>query len=305
MNKIHSSVSIVVLNWNGVYLLKKYLPSVIAASAGAEVIIVDDGSTDASCEFIRYNFPSVRLVVKPIHEGFASSANVGVNAATRDIVVLLNTDVKPRRDFLRFITPHFRDPQIFAVGCLDKSYEDGIFVARGRGEAIWRRGFYIHWKGDIHSGNTAWVSGGSGAFRKSMWQKLGGMDTIFNPFYWEDIDLSYRALKAGYRLVFEPKSIVEHYHEEGKIQLNYTPSSIQRIAYRNQFIFIWKNLSNLQLLTVHFYMTPFYLIKALVRGDINMIVGYIMAIRMLPIVLTSRRRNRRQWSQRDHQLPIH
>lgn len=299
MKKMNNSVSIVVLNWNGQQLLKKYLPAVLAAAAGAEVIIVDDGSTDTSCELIVRNFPNVTLIEKPHHEGFASSANVGVSHATGDIVVLLNTDVKPQRNFLVYLTAHFRDPTVFAVGCLDKSYEDGSFVARGRGEACWRYGIFIHWKGDVNRSDTAWVSGGSGAFRRNMWQKLGGMDPMFNPFYWEDIDLSYRALKAGYRLVFEPKSIVEHHHEEGKIRKNFSDTYVKRIAYRNQFLFIWKNLSDPMMLLAHSVYVPFLLVTSLIRGDIQMIIGYALAFFTLPSLLRSRWSAARHWVRAD------
>lgn len=299
---MNNTVSIVVLNWNGELLLQTYLPAVLAAAAGAEVIVVDDGSMDSSCEFIRRNFPSVRLIAKSRHEGFASSANAGVSAVKGDVVVLLNTDVKPQKDFLVSLMPHFRDPKVFAVGCLEKSYEDGVFVERGRGEARWRHGILIHWRGDVNRSDTAWVSGGSGAFRKSLWQKLGGMDPMFNPFYWEDIDLSYRALKAGYRLVFEPKSIVEHYHEEGKIRKNFSDAYVKRIAYRNQFLFTWKNLSDPMMLLAQSIYTPFLLVTSLIRGDMQMIIGYLLAFFKLPTFLRSRRSAARHWVRADKHI---
>jgi GT2 family glycosyltransferase len=171
------------------------------------------------------------------------------------------------------------------VGCLEKSSENGTVVLRGRGIGRWQKGFYIHSRGEVDRKDTTWVSGGSGAFRKSMWDTLGGMDTLYNPFYWEDIDLSYRARKAGWKTVFEPRSVVHHYHEEGKIKREFTPEDVKRIVYRNQFIFIWKNLTDLRILVDHIFWTPIRLIQALKSGEILMIQGYFLALlRILPVV---------------------
>lgn len=270
-------ISIVIPNRNGAGLLKKNLPSVIAAAKGGEIIVVDDASTDNSVNFLQNEFPSVRVVHSAYHHGFASTVNIGVQAAVGEIVVLLNTDVRPEKDFLAPLVKHFSDPSVFAVGCLEKSLEGEKIVLRGRGEAKWEKGFFIHWRGEVNKTTTAWVSGGSSAFRKSIWEKLGGMDRIYDPFYWEDIDLSYRALKAGYRILFEPKSVVVHEHEIGAIKREYSAIRVKIIAYRNQFLFIWKNLSGLNMVLAHAIWTPVRLLQALLRGDVSMLIGYIWA----------------------------
>ncbi len=272
-----NSLSVIIPNWNGRELLEKNLPSVLAAVGATEVIVVDDASTDDSVYFLKEKYPKVRVIEKKINEGFASTVNVGVTAATSDIVVLLNTDVRPEKGFLTPLVKHFEDPDVFAVGCLDQSHEHGKVELRGRGEAAWKKGFFIHKRGDTDKNTTAWVNGGSGAFRKSYWKNLGGMDTLFNPFYWEDIDLSYRALKAGYSLIFEPKSVVDHFHEEGKIKSVYAPSHVKSIAYRNQFIFIWKNATDIDILITHIFWLPIRLFQAVVKGDSAMIKGFIGA----------------------------
>ena len=195
-------VSIVIPNRNGALLLEKNLPFVIAAAKGGEIIVVDDASTDNSIELLQGKFPSVRVVRKTHHNGYASTVNVGVKEATGDVVVLLNTDVLPEKGFLAPLVKHFSDPSVFAVGCLEKSLEGGKTVLRGRGEAKWEKGFFIHWRGEVDKATTAWVAGGSGAFRKSIWEKLGGMDTMYDPFYWEDIDLSYRAPQVRHTIFF-------------------------------------------------------------------------------------------------------
>lgn len=272
-------VSIVIPNWNGVELLKENLPSVLVAAKGVrEIIIVDDHSEDDSITMLQEKFPNILLVRKQKHEGFSSTVNVGVAKATGDIVILLNTDIQPESNFLAPLLSHFEDSKVFAVGCMDKSVEDGTVILRGRGEAVWKHGFYIHWRGEIDESDTAWVSCGSGAFQKDIWMKLGGLDTIFNPFYWEDIDLSYRARLAGYKLVFEPKSIVNHFHEEGMVKQKYSQEKIRVVAYRNQFLFIWKNYPNIQTLLSHCLWTPIRLLQTLVKGDYLMTLGFLQAL---------------------------
>ena len=271
-------VSIVIPNRNGALLLEKNLPFVIAAAKGGEIIVVDDASTDNSIELLQGKFPSVRVVRKAYHDGYASTVNVGVRQATGDVVVLLNTDVLPEKGFLAPLVKHFSDPSVFAVGCLEKSLEGGKTVLRGRGEAKWEKGFFIHWRGEVDKATTAWVAGGSGAFRKSIWEKFGGMDTMYDPFYWEDINLSYRGRKAGYRILFEPTSVVVHEHEIGAIKREYSSFRVKIIAYRNQFLFIWRNLSDPNILLAHAIWTPVRLLQAVIRGDIAMLIGYIWAL---------------------------
>jgi GT2 family glycosyltransferase len=151
---------------------------------------------------------------------------------------------------------------------------------------------------------TAWVSGGSGAFRRSMWNRLGGMDVLYNPFYWEDIDLSYRARKAGWEIVFEPKSIVNHYHEEGKIKREFTQTAVTSVVYRNQFIFIWKNLSDISVILSHIFWTPIRLVQTTMSGDILMIQGYLRAMSMLPRIWNARIKQSAMWKRSDTGLDV-
>jgi GT2 family glycosyltransferase len=298
------TVSIVIPNWNGVHLLKKYLKDVIGASEGAEIIVSDDASTDSSVSYLRATHPQITVVESRVRGGFAENVNKGVRQAKGDIVVLLNTDVKPEKGFLKSLLAHFSDPNVFAVGSLEKSEEEGKLLLRGRGIARWRRGYYIHSRGEVNKNDTAWVSGGSGVFRKSMWDKLGGMDTLYSPFYWEDIDISYRARKAGWKTLFEPKSIVHHYHEEGKIKREYSPDDVNRIAYRNQFIFIWKNVTDIPILIEHVLWTPVRLVQALVNGDIPMLWGYIFAVFKLPVIFLHRIQQMNLYTKRDREIDV-
>ena len=267
-----------------------------------ECIVVDDGSSDESVVLLKQNFPNVSVVAKAKHEGFASCVNAGVGAAKGEIVVLLNTDVVPEKNFLLPLLKHFNDPKVFAVGCMDKSKEGEAVVLRGRGIAKWQRGFFVHERGEIDASDTAWVSGGSGAFRRTTWQELGGMDPLFNPFYWEDIDISYRARKVGYRLVFESKSVVTHFHEEGKIKQSFSKIHVKIIAYRNQFTFIWKNISDLSFMISHAIWTPLRLLQAILMGDPWMVLGYVAALVRLPQIFISRIKASKHWKRPDREL---
>ena len=292
-------ISIVIPNYNGELLLQKNLPKVLARVAThkegeAEVIVVDDCSIDNSMEAIQnlkikmQNHKSkIKIIRNEKNLGFSSTVNRGVKEADGEIVILLNTDVVPEKDFLKPLLKHFEDPQVFAVGCMDKSIEDGKTVLRGRGIGTWQRGFFVHARGEVDRPDTLWVNGGSGAFRKSIWDKLGGLDELYNPFYYEDMDISYRALKSGFRLVFEPKSMVVHEHEKGAIKKKYSASQVKTIAYRNQFIFAWKNAAFFTLLS-HILWLPYHFVKALLRIDFSFFLGFITAFIRLPKVIQAR-----------------
>lgn len=287
-------VSIVIPNYNGKESLLKNLPRVLETGVN-EVILVDDASIDGSVKQIKEQIAKsknarqkVKILENKKNLGFSSTVNKGVEEATGDIVVLLNTDVSPETDFLKPLVAHFSDSKVFAVGCMDKSIENGKVVLRGRGLGRWYRGFLVHRRGEVDKLNTLWVAGGSGAFRKSLWHKLGGFDPLYNPFYWEDIDLSYRAQKSGHKILFEPKSQVTHKHEEGAIKKNFSPFYIKTIAYRNQFFFVWKNITDKRLLLSHFFWLSYHLARALFSLDLAFWLGFFLALLRLPWILSDR-----------------
>lgn len=289
MNKNDFSVSIIIPNWNGKILLEKYLPKLSRIPKITEIIIVDDHSTDDSVGLIHKLDPKIKLIIHPKRFGYASSVNDGVASSKSELVLLINTDIDPDENFLSPLIRHFSDKSVFAVGCLDRSHENGQVFTRGRGLAQWKNGFYQHSRGETDKTDTAWVSGGSGIFRKSIWDKLGGMDDIYNPFYWEDIDLSYRARKNGYKLIFEPQSIVDHYHESGAIKECFTDNYIKQISARNQFVFIWKNLANKRIWIVHLINLPIYIVRSIFHGEWFFIVGFFRAIVLIPKIIYRRK----------------
>lgn len=283
-------VTLIIPNFNGRALLQKNLAEIIAVSPGAQVVVVDDGSTDGSVAYLKHNFPKIKLLEKATNSGFATTVNLGVKATEGEIILLLNTDAVPQKDFLAPILAHFKDERVFAVGCLDKSVEGDKIIKRGRGVGKFRRGFLVHARGEVNLTNTLWVSGGSGAFRRSIWEKLGGMDSLYDPFYWEDIDLSYRAVKSGCKILFEPKSVIKHIHSQGSIQKQYSEKEIQKIAYRNQLIFFWKNITDTGFLIRHILWLKWQILRAVVGGDTIFMKGFLAALLRLPEIIRHRRR---------------
>jgi len=316
------NISVVIPNYNGENLLKKNLPKVFEAAkyyaseakASVEIIVIDDSSSDNSIEYIKYQISKIKntyqkskIIIKYFKNeknlGFSSTVNRGVKESGGEIVVLLNTDVRPQKDFLIHLIPHFKDEKLFAVGCMDKSIENGKVILRGRGVGKWEKGFLVHSRGEVDKTDTLWVSGGSGAFKKSIWEKLGGFDELYNPFYWEDIDLSYRAIKSGYKIVFEPKSVVVHEHEEGAIKKKYSDFKIKTIVYRNQLIFVWKNITDLDLYLLHFEIWVFYhFAKALIRRDWSFFIGFFKAYVLLPKIFKSRFKAKRLYVKSDKEV---
>ena len=242
--------SIVIPWYNTAWLAEKNLPILLAAVKSKrnniiEIIIVDDASIDKSIDIIKSGFPEVKLIRHKINRGFSATVNTGVRMAKGELVCLMNSDVLPETDFLESIYTHFKNPKVFAVSL----NEAGNF---GWAKGFFRNGFIGHepgGKGDTPHA-TFWVSGGSGVFRRKTWMDLGGMDEkLFSPFYWEDLDLSYRAMKRGYQLLWDPNAKVKHLHETtiSKLPQKY----VSRIQERNQLLFIWKNLGSQALTKKH------------------------------------------------------
>lgn len=289
------TVSIIIPNYNGAHLLRENLPSVLRAAQyfekktknSFEIIVVDDYSSDTSIEEVKKLIPNAKIYANERNVGFSSSVNKGVKKSLGDVVVLLNTDVKPQEDFLLPLIVHFENENVFAVGCMDKSIEGKTVVLRGRGVGQWRKGFLVHARGDVNKKDTLWVNGGSGAFKKLIWERLGGFSDLYKPFYWEDIDISYRALKSGYKLIFEPNSIVIHEHERGIIKKKYSSFKIKTIAYKNQFIFVWKNATDIDLLLSHVLWLPYHFLKAALRCDSLFFIGFLQAFILLPNIIQS------------------
>jgi GT2 family glycosyltransferase len=238
------SVDIIIPTYNAKNLLEKHLSNTIKNSPEIDnVIIVDDGSTDGTAEFIKTNFPD--LIYLPHHQnlGFTISVNIGVSYSKADYIILLNNDVEPLKGYLQNALKYFSDPKVFAVtfneensSWPDVSYRDGkLQFERGIDKELDR--------------NSAWASGGSAIFRKEIWDKMCGLDEVYAPAYWEDIDIGYRAWKMGYKIIWTPDSNVIHEHEASYGKKN--QKNLNLIKQRNELIFNWRNITDKKLVALH------------------------------------------------------
>lgn len=223
------TTSVVIPAYNGQKFLEANLPLVMALGA-EEIIVVDDASIEP------VSFPKVKTIQHPKNLGFPTSVNDGFAAATGDIVILLNQDVKPDKDLLKYTLPHFADPKVFAV----------TFNEQGRSwaKAEIKNGFleFSNGKLDNKVHESFWANGGSSAVRRSLWNQLGGFDTRFSPGYFEDLDIGWRARNKGYKILWVPNAKVSHSTPESTFNATFAKKSLQLIKDRNYLLAHWKNL---------------------------------------------------------------
>ena len=247
--KNNSTVSIVIPAYNSEKLIEKNLPKVLAEKGRSqncikEIIIVDDGSIDQSVKLVNSNFPQVKLIKHKKNRGFSAAVNTGVRAAKGELILLMNTDVIPEEFFLAPVFKHFEDKKTFAVSLHEKGY--------GWAKGSFAEGFIQLAMGieGTESHPSFYVSGGSGVFRRKYWVELGGMDeNLLSPFYWEDINICYRAAKRGYINLWEPSGRVIHNHESTISK--FSKSYVQKIRERNQLLMLWKNIQSPTLIRKH------------------------------------------------------
>ncbi|KKQ34134.1 MAG: Glycosyl transferase, family 2 [Microgenomates group bacterium GW2011_GWA2_37_6] len=305
-------INVIIPNYNGADLISKNLPSVLDSLkdySDSIITIVDDGSEEKDYQKLKdfvsglNNKIKIDLVRYEKNKGFSSAVNKGALASDAELLVILNSDVSPEEGFLAPVIKDFEEnDNLFGVGCLDKSEEEEGIVLRGRGVGFWKRGFVVHKKGEADKSDTFWLSGGSSIIRAKLFKSFGGYDEIYNPFYWEDIDLSYRARKAGYDIKFENKSVVTHRHSEGSIRKHYSKSSITKISYRNQFIFVWKNITDTVLIFSHFVFLPYHMLKAVLRFDLAFFEGLSLAVMRLPDIIKRRNKQKDENLKKDFEL---
>jgi GT2 family glycosyltransferase len=222
-----NNIDIVIPSFNGRYLLEKHLPKVIEYTPHLnKLIIVDDGGSDDTKSFLNKNYPKSLYLYHSKNLGFSKSVNQGVSHSRSEFLVLLNNDVSPQKNYLENSLKHFENPKVFAVTFNEKnsSWPD---IKWDNGKIGFTRGI-----DKSKSRFSGWASGGSAIFRRSIWDKLDGFKEIYSPGYWEDIDLGWRAWKAGYRIIWEPKSLVVHEHESTFNKLN--PKYVALIKQRNE-----------------------------------------------------------------------
>ena len=253
-----------------------------------EVIVIND-DPDASITNDLKIFPDLILAENNTNLGFAGAVHRGIKQAKGDFIMLLNSDVLLNdTSYLKAIDMLRKDENTFAISFAQKE-KDGTPV--GKNQIYWESGFFQHKKAsNLKTGINGWAEGGACIVNKKLYEKVGGFDSLYSPFYWEDIDLSYRAWKSGYQILFNPDILVTHHHES-TIGTYFTKDKIRIIAYRNQFIFIWKNIENNALLLSHIGRLICSL-PVMMFKDFSFVTGFWNALLLLPKIISKRKKSK-------------
>ncbi len=243
--------AVIILNWNGAQMLRTYLPSVIAHTKSAEIIVADNGSTDDSLEVLRKEFPSVKTIVLNTNYGFAEGYNKAIEQVDSEYVVLLNSDVEVTEGWLSplldYMTAH---PEVAAVQPKIRAWRE-----RDRFEHAGAAGGYLSWLGypycrgrrfgrveqDHGQYDTIaeidWTTGACMCARTSVYKECGGLDAAFFA-HMEEIDLCWRMRNKGWKLACVPQSVVYHL---GGGSLSYDNPRKTFLNFRNNLLMIYKN----------------------------------------------------------------
>jgi len=300
MNMDTLKVSIVIPNYNGEHLIKQNMVSVIEAAdaypAKSEIIVVDDASQDNSVKLLEENFPDIKIVQHEINKGFAEAVHSGVTSSIYSIIILLNTDVTPDRNFITPLIRWFDREDTFAVSPLIRN-EDGkpmrvswslVKIVRGelrRQDWNLEDALKLARQGKVLK--SLYASGGSVAIRKQMFQQLGGFLPIYKPFCSEDKDLCTRAWKRGWATYFEPASTVIHAHVGTKERF-FSQKRIKIIKRRNRFFHLWCHLSTNKLIFSHFPWILYRFPMRILRFDMVYPISFFKALRQLGTIVKLR-----------------
>ncbi len=243
--------AVVILNWNGVGYLRQYLPSVLQNTpAEVRIVVADNGSTDASVEFVEHYYPDVEIVRLDRNYGFAEGYNRALREVEADYYVLLNSDVE--------VTPHWIEPLLAMLNTDEKVAAVApkllSFTEPTRFEYAGAAGGFIDFLGypfcrgrilstteqDCGQYDTPrevfWASGAAFCCRAEVFHSLGGFDGDFFA-HMEEIDLCWRMQLAGYKVMCEPRSVV--YHLGGGTLPNESPRKLY-LNYRNNLSMLFK-----------------------------------------------------------------
>ncbi len=315
------SASIIIVSWNGRDFLTRLMPSlwpeVDADGGDHEVIVVDNGSTDDTIEWLQKNYPRTRVVALPENRFFVRGNMAGVATATRDTLVFLNNDMIVKPGFLAPLLAGFTSNDIFAVAA-EVFFRDPNKRREETGKTTghFQGGFMqcahvmptaAHM--DVYT-PTFWAGGGSAAFDRRKFLAMGGWDLTFDPFYLEDTGLSYQAWRRGYRVLFTPKSGVFHEHR-GTSRKVFGDDYIDSVIRRNQHLFLWRNVTSAALTAKYFAMLPLGIVerahsaahKPFGRALGSEVRALLRALPRLPIVLW-RRTASRVWYRRSDEAVV-
>lgn len=272
--------AVVILNYNGAGMLRRFLPSVIKYSPEASIYVADNGSSDESCDVVRNEFPAVKLMVLDQNYGFAEGYNRALAQVDEEYAVLLNSDVEVTRGWLSPMT-QFLDSNPEVAACQPKllsfKQKDFFEYAGAAGGFIDKWG-YTFCRGRIFntverdSGqyddttDVFWATGAALMIRNEVYKNNGGLDGRFFA-HMEEIDLCWRLRSRGYRIACVPQSHV--YHVGGATLKKENPQKTY-LNFRNNLLMIYKNAPDCQLKKIMLFRKVFdnvAALKFLASGD--------------------------------------
>lgn len=263
-----NGISIVIPNYNGEELLHENIPSLLVAletwGKEYECIVVDDCSSDSSCRLLKENFPQVTLIVNSVNMGFSKTCNIGMAHVKYSVALCLNNDVKVSPDFLAPLLKHFEDPDLFAVTPNILAEREGrnqgiVYGLYGKG---FLKGAFAMLAERCSERENLYSIGACVAYDMAKFRAVGGYAEIYTPYLFEDVDISYRAWKRGWKSIYEPGATVHHYSSAtiGKTKKRHK----RTIYFRNRFLFHWINLTD-----------PVFIIRNIVHTFIRLAFSFL------------------------------
>jgi GT2 family glycosyltransferase len=254
--------AVVILNWNGRKFLERFLPSVIAHSGDAAVIIADNASSDDSVAWLHEHHPDIRVILHDSNGGFAKGYNDALRQIEAEYYVLLNSDIEVPEGWLApliNLMDHHPDVAACQPKILYHKEPEYFEYAGAAGGFIDRYGYpfcrgRIFWSLEKDLGQydddveVFWATGACLVVRASRYHEIGGMDDDFFA-HMEEIDLCWRLKNAGYKVMTSGESKVFHI---GGGTLPKQSSRKTYLNFRNNFILLYKNLPASRLFPVFF-----------------------------------------------------
>ncbi|GAA4073561.1 glycosyltransferase family 2 protein [Flavobacterium cheonanense] len=255
-------IAVVILNWNGVKLLEQFLPSVISFSNEAMIYVADNASSDNSIQFVKDNYPTIKIIQNDGNYGFANGYNIALQQVEEEYYCLLNSDVEVTENWLTPILSIFEsesDVAIIQPKILDFKNKEYFEYAGAAGGFIDKYGYpfcrgriFETIEKDNHQYDDEkdifWSSGACFFIRKDIYRKLNGFDGDFFA-HQEEIDLCWRAFNLGYKAKYTSKSIVYHV---GGATLNEGNPKKTFLNFRNSLLMLLKNLPKNKLFSIIF-----------------------------------------------------
>ena len=255
-------IAVVILNWNGIKLLEQFLPSVLAFSNEAQIYLADNASTDASVQFVKDNYPTVKIIQNEGNFGYAHGYNVALKHVDEPYFCLLNSDVEVTENWLTPILSIFEKENHVAIiqpKILDFKNKQYFEYAGAAGGFIDKYG-YPYCRGRIFDSiekdngqyddfcEIFWASGACLFIRKEVFEKLGGFDESFFA-HQEEIDLCWRSKNTGYKTYYTSQSVI--YHVGGATLKESNPKKTF-LNFRNSLLMLVKNLPEKKILPIIF-----------------------------------------------------